>query len=125
MICAASLLGGSAQAPAAERQTLHGNVPAAVGRLRALERLPGTNRLHLVIVLPLRNREALAGLLGQLYDPASPAYHQFLTPGQFAERFGPTRQDYEAVMAFAKANGLAGQGHASEPHPRGRERGSG
>ena len=106
LVCAASLLGGSARAPAAERQKLHGSVPAIAGHLPALERLAGTNRLNLVIVLPLRNREALASLLGQLYDPASPAYHQYLTPGQFAERFGPTRQDYEAVMAFAKANGL-------------------
>ena len=113
LVCAASLLAGSARAPAAERQKLHGNVPAAVGHLRALERLPGTNRLHLVIVLPLRNREALASLLGQLYDPASPAYHQYLTPGQFAERFGPARQDYEAVMAFAEANGL----HVTRTHP--------
>ena len=97
---------GGAPGRARERQTLHGHVPAAVGHLRALERLASTNRLNLVIGLPLRNREALASLLGQLYDPASPAYHQYLTPGQFAERFGPTPQDYEAVIAFAKANGL-------------------
>jgi uncharacterized repeat protein (TIGR03803 family) len=106
LVCAALLLVGSARAAAAERQKLHGNVPASIGHLRALERLAGTNRLDLVIVLPLRNREALASLLGQLYDPASPDHHQYLTPGQFAERFGPTRQDYGAVIAFAKANGL-------------------
>ena len=99
-------MGSLAQAPAAERQKLHGSVPAMVGHLRALERLPSTNQLNLVMVLPLRNREALDSLLGQLYDPTSPAYHQYLTPGQFAERFGPTHKDYEAVMAFAKANGL-------------------
>ena len=106
MLCAAWLVEGGTPARAGERQTLHGHVPAAVGHLRALERLASTNRLDLVIGLPLRNREALASLLGQLYDPASPAYHQYLTPGQFAERFGPTPQDYEAVIAFAKANGL-------------------
>ena len=68
--------------------------------------MAGTNRLNLVIGLPLRNQEALAGLLGQLYDPASPYYHQYLRPADFAERFGPTPQAYEAVMAFAEANGL-------------------
>ena len=29
------------------------------------------------------------------------------SPGQFAERFGPTEQDYQAVIAFAEANSLA------------------
>jgi len=43
----------------------------------------------------VRNREALATLLGQLYDPASPDYHQYLMPAEFAELFGPTPQDYE------------------------------
>ena len=99
-------IGSLAHAPAAERQKLHASVPAVAGRLPALDRLGGTNRLNLVMVLPLRNRDALDSLLGQLYDPTSPAYHQYLTPGQFAERFGPTRQDYEGVMAFTKANGL-------------------
>ena len=110
LVCAVTLLAGSARSAAAERQNLRGSVPATVGHLRALGRLPGTNRLHLVIVLPLRNGEALDSQIEQIYDPASPAYHQYLTPGQFAERFGPTRQDYEAVRAFAQANGLQVKG---------------
>ncbi|MGD0258926.1 MAG: choice-of-anchor tandem repeat GloVer-containing protein [Verrucomicrobiota bacterium] len=105
MLCAAWLAEGT-PARAGERQTLQGHVPPAVGRLPALERLASTNRLELVIGLPLRNREALAGLLGQLYDPASRGYRQYLTPGEFAERFGPTPEDYEAVIAYAKANSL-------------------
>jgi uncharacterized repeat protein (TIGR03803 family) len=106
LLCAAWLVEGGTRAHAGERQTLRGHVPPALGHLRALERLAGTNRLNLVIGLPLRNPEALDSLLGQLYDPASPVYHQYLTPGQFAERFGPTPQDYEAVIAYAKAHNL-------------------
>ncbi len=74
--------------------------------MHALGRLAGTNRLDLVLVLPLRNQAALAKLLDQLYDPISLEYHRFLKPAQFAEQFGPTVQDYQAVIAFAKANGL-------------------
>jgi uncharacterized repeat protein (TIGR03803 family) len=106
LLCAAWLVNGGTVAQAGERQTLRGNVPSAVGHLRALERLASTNRLDLVIGLPLRDREALTGLLGRLYDPVSPDYHRYLKPGQFAERFGPTPQDYDAVIAFAKAHGL-------------------
>jgi subtilase family serine protease len=96
-------------AKATERQGLHGHVPAAVTELNLLPvgRLSSTNRLHLAIGLPFRNEEALGTLLQHLYDPTSPQYHQYLTPKQFTEMFGPTEQDYQAVIAFAKANGLA------------------
>ena len=89
------------------RQTLRGHVPAAVTGLRPVERLAATNRLHLAIGLPLRNKAALTQLLEQLYDPASRNYRQYVTPAQFAERFGPTEQDYRALIAFAQTNGLA------------------
>ena len=88
------------------RQMLHGHVPAAVARLQAAGLLPATNQLHLAIGLPLRNPAALDDFLRQVYDPASPNYRQYLTPEQFTERFGPAAQDYEQVIAFARANGL-------------------
>jgi hypothetical protein len=91
---------------ATERQTLPGHVPGAVARLQALDRLPSTNRLHLAIGLPLRNREALTNYLLRLYDPASANYRRYLTPAQFAESYGPTEQDYQSTIAYAQANGL-------------------
>jgi kumamolisin len=63
-----------------------------------------TKRLDLAIGLPLRNREALTHLLEQLYNPASPKYRQYLTPQQFAEKFGPSEEDYQVVIAFAKSS---------------------
>src|SRR6267378_7157736 len=71
----------------AEKQVLRGHIPAAVAGLASVGRLPAGQRLNLAIGLPLRSRESLTNLLDQLYDPASPLYHQFLTPTQFAERF--------------------------------------
>ena len=88
------------------RQRLHGHIPEAVSYLQPIGRFPGTNRLNLAIGLPLRNQEALDNLLQQIYDPASPNYRQYLTPEQFTEQFGPTEQDYQAVIDFAKTNGL-------------------
>ncbi len=95
---------------AAERQEVRGHVPEAVKRLQPVEKLAGTNRLNLAIGLSLRNREALTNLLHQIYDPASPKYRRYLTPDQFTERFGPTERDYQAVIAFARANGLTVSG---------------
>ncbi len=71
-----------------------------------LGRLAGSTQLRLALGLPLRNREGLALLLQRLYDPASPQYHRFLTPVQFTAQFGPSEQDYQAVVAFARNNGL-------------------
>ena len=95
-------------ASAADRQALHGHVPEAVARLnlQPIGRLPSTNRMRLAIGLPLRNKEALTNLLQQLYDPASTNYHHYLTPQQFAAKFGPADQDYQALIGFAKTNGL-------------------
>ncbi len=100
---------------ALDRQVLRGHVPAAVAKseVQSVGRLDGSTRLNLAIGLPLRNRNALAALLQELYDPASPQYHHYLTAEQFAERFGPTEQDYQALIRFAQANGL----RVSELHP--------
>ena len=93
---------------AAERQVLQGHIPLAVAslHLQPISALATSQHLRLAISLPLRNSEALTNLLEQIYDPASPNYHHYLTPQQFTEQFGPTEQDYQAVIAFAQANGL-------------------
>ena len=90
-------------------QVVRGQVPAAVANLnlQPIERLAGTNRLRLAIALPARNQAALNLLLQQLYDPASTNFRQFLTTGQFTEAFGPSEQDYQAVIAFANSHDLA------------------
>jgi subtilase family serine protease len=91
---------------AADRHVLHSRVHAVVTTLTPLGRLPATDRLKLVIGLPLRNQAEFDLLLQQLYDPASPNFHHYLTPDQLRARFGPTEADYQAVINFAKANGL-------------------
>ncbi len=64
------------------------------------------NQLQLAIALPLRDEAGLDAFLKQIYDPANPNYHQYLTPEQFAENFGPTRENYQAVIDFMEKNGL-------------------
>jgi len=104
---AAMALGLFAQlAHAQQRRTLSGHVPPAATQLQPVDRLPGSTRLNLAIGLPLRNQEGLTKLLQQIYDPSSPQYRHYLTPEQFTEKFGPTEQDYQAVMDFAKRNGF-------------------
>ncbi len=68
--------------------------------------------MSLDLVLPLRNQAGLDSLLRELYDPSSASYRQFLTVEEFTERFGPTEQDYDSVVAWAIANGLTVSGSA-------------
>ena len=90
----------------AANQVLSGTVPAVVANLQPIGQLDGTQELNLAIGLPLRNQQGLEDLLQQIYDPASANFRQYLTPAQFTESFGPTAQDYQAVIAFAQANNL-------------------
>jgi kumamolisin len=48
----------------------------------------------------------LDSFLKEVYDPASPSYRHFLTVAEFTERFGPTQEDYDAVVRYAKAYGF-------------------
>jgi len=88
--CAGLFFFLTASAWAAERQALHNLVPAVTAHLLPTGSLSGSNRLGLAIGLPLRNREALTNLLEQIYDPASPNFHHYLTSEQFTKMFGPT-----------------------------------
>src|ERR1022692_3457563 len=89
-------------------QVLHSHVRSVVsqGKATVVGLLPPDQLLNLSIVLPLRNQAELTSLLGRLYDPSSPDYRHFLSVDQFTEQFGPTAEDYQAVIDFAHANGL-------------------
>jgi subtilase family serine protease len=93
-------------ASGAPLQLLPGHVPAGISQLQTNGALDSSQRLDLAIGLPLRNQAQLTNFLDQLYDPASPNWHRFLTVKQFIEKFGPTASDYEALIAFAQKNGL-------------------
>jgi subtilase family serine protease len=93
-------------ATAADWQVLHGERPAEAANLQPIGVLNGTKRLNLVVGLPLRNKDLLASLLHETYNPGSPQYRHYLTPEQFAEKFGPTEEDYQAVITFARSHGF-------------------
>ncbi len=104
---AAVLFFSMASVQAAGTQVLKGHVPEAVSSSRAVGQLPAATQLRLAVGLPLRNQAELDNLLTQIADPASPNFRQYLTPQQFAERFGPTAEDYQALAAFFEANGFS------------------
>ena len=76
------------------------------GEAQSIGRLPATQSVRFDIVLALRHQPELEDFLEELYDPSSSSYRQFVTVPEFTERFGPSQEDYDAVIAFAKASGF-------------------
>jgi kumamolisin len=62
--------------------------------------------MRVVLVLPLRNQDALNQFLEELYNPGSASFHKFLRVEEFTEMFGPAEEDYQAVLNWAKTSGL-------------------
>jgi len=50
---------------------------------------------------------ALDQLLAELQDPASPNYHNWLTPESYAERFGASAADLDKIAAWLRSHGFA------------------
>lgn len=89
-------------AQAQSTSTRHVRKAVSTGKARPLGVLPANHIMNLDIVLPLRDPAGLKSFLAALYNPASSSYRHFITPKEFTRRFGPTQQDYEAVVQFAK-----------------------
>ena len=77
------------------------------GQAQQNGRLQSSDILKLDLVLPLRDEAGLNSFVSAVNNPASPLYRQFVTPQEFTARFGPTQADYDAVVTFAKDNGLS------------------
>jgi len=103
-------LGLALTSPASADPALHwlaGHVPrAAIARARLVGRVAPQETVPLALTLPLRDPAGLDALLRRLYTPGDPAQGRFLTPDEFAQRFGPTQEDYAAVADFARRAGL-------------------
>jgi len=86
-------------------RTLLGAVPTAVTSAKLQYHAGPTETLGLRVIMPLR--PGVEDLIKNLYDPQSPIYHDFLTPGQFAQQFSPAQADTEQVRRFLIAQGLS------------------
>ncbi len=111
---ALSILALTLQADAAFSDTvrLSGHVPSkAVSDAKFLHHLDASTDVPVTFVLPLRNREELEKLVERIYDPTDEEhYGRYLATTEFAERFAPTEEDYQNVIAYAQSLGLTVKG---------------
>ncbi len=76
------------------------------GQAPFVGKLPANQSMRIDIVLAVRDQAGLDRFLQDVYDPSSASYHEYLTVEQFTQKFGPSQQDYDALVRFASANGL-------------------
>jgi kumamolisin len=58
------------------------------------------------VVLQPRDESGLTRFISQVTDKHSPLFHQYLTPSEYAAKFGPTPASIAAVEAQLRASGL-------------------
>src|SRR5689334_2179769 len=88
---------------------LPGTTHPLTRRARDLGGVPANlsiDRILLQLSSSPEQQAELDHLLTDLYDPASPQFHQWLTPEQFGERFGPAPADVDAVAQWLTIQGF-------------------
>jgi kumamolisin len=86
--------------------THHVRDAVRTGQAAPVGRLSQSQVLQLDLVLPLRDPAGLKSFLSDVYNPKSPNFQQFVTPAEFTARFGPTQEQYDEVLSFARTYGL-------------------
>ena len=68
------------------------------------------DHMQLLLIRPGDKQKELVHLIGELQDPASPHYHQWLTAREFGERFGPDAADIDTVVTWLQGHGFTVNG---------------
>jgi subtilase family serine protease len=101
-------------APASGLRVLPGHVSnrrgSDLGRMDPSARLEGMT----LVLTPSGSRSQRESLLAALQDPGSPLYHEWLTPEDYAARFGASEEDVARVTQWLAQQGFEVDG-ASRP----------
>jgi subtilase family serine protease len=86
--------------------THHVRDTVRMGAAQPVAEMSRQQTMSLDIVLSLRDRAGLEAFLADIYNPDSANFRHFLTVSEFTARFGPTQANYDAVVTYARTNGL-------------------
>ncbi|WP_027005467.1 S53 family peptidase [Conexibacter woesei] len=103
--CAAVLMGVGAGGASA--RVLQQNALSRLDRAGLVSAAAPSTKLTIGISLARPDAAGEQALLGKLFDRSSAEYHQFLTPSQFAARFGVPAAQVDATKAWLQGGGLS------------------
>src|ERR1700719_706212 len=95
---------------ASQTVAVKGNVHGLARPNSDLGRADASRMMHgitLVFHPSAAQQQDLKNLLAEQQDRSSPNYHKWLTPAQFADRFGMSQSDIQRVKAWLQSQGFA------------------
>lgn len=89
------------------RRQVPGGLPLVADLAQKRARVPSFQHIGpITVVLASRDPKGLQELIAAQQDPASPEYHQWLTPQEFGDRFGRLPQEYAQLGEWLRSTGL-------------------
>src|SRR5580693_4152296 len=79
---------------------------SAMHRLQSMGAADQNTVAHFNVYLPLTNTDALEKLLQSQTETSSANYHQWLTPAQFKQQFGPSSADIAKAKQLLQSAGF-------------------
>jgi hypothetical protein len=83
-----------------------GPVPEIARPEAFLGRLESDRKMLMTISFQAQNQEGIQTLITDIYNPTSPNYHKWVTPEQFADRFGRTQEEFTQATNWLKGQGF-------------------
>ena len=77
-----------------------------VGKSTYLSPADAQKQISVILSLPLGDSAGAAEFVRRVSDPKDPLYRKYITPEEFAARYGANANDYAALKQWALANGL-------------------
>src|SRR5277367_2969470 len=87
---------------------------SAMHRLQSMGAADQNTIAHFHVYLPLTNTDALEKMLQSQTDTTSANYHQWLTPAQFKQQFGPSAATVAKTKALLQAAGFTVVGEKTQ-----------
>ncbi|WP_045738029.1 protease pro-enzyme activation domain-containing protein [Xanthomonas sp. MUS 060] len=81
-------------------------LPKQLQSAKKLSALAPSTPINLVLTLPLKDGAGAYDYAMHVSQPGDALYGHYLTPSEFAKRFGARQSDIDAVKAYAQAHGM-------------------
>jgi subtilase family serine protease len=93
-----------------DRVTIPGTRSPRANLANEIGAVPAATKLHGISIMFRRSpaqEAALQALIGAQHNPASPLYHKWLTPDEFATQFGVAETDISKVQSWLEQRGFS------------------
>src|SRR5260370_38014341 len=77
-----------------------------VGKSTCLSPVDAEKQISVILLLPLGDSAGAAEFAQRVSNPKDPLYRKYITPEEFAARYGANASDYAGLKQWAIANGL-------------------